>query len=207
MKLNCDLGKLSIQFGQETVLSLEKTHALVDYNQFNTEASVQLSKVNLAIDDERIIYDASFKGKYQYLQSMTIELEVLHLGYEIKLHKTISKIITIASQYQILIYQLRSKNRKKIVPIEEDQTRLKGIRAQSNRTDNLNKFLLQRKFSIETTNIGGQILGYHNKISYVKLDIEKYRNESEHRILTQLRGIILLSMIELPLINLKYYPE
>jgi hypothetical protein len=47
---------------------------VVDYNEFNTEAGVELSKVNLSINDEKIIYDASFRGKYHYLQSMNIEL-------------------------------------------------------------------------------------------------------------------------------------
>jgi len=40
-----------------------------------------LLKVDLIVESEKVIYDASFKGRYEYLQSMCIELEVLKLGY------------------------------------------------------------------------------------------------------------------------------
>jgi hypothetical protein len=142
LALNVELESVVVEFDHEVHLNLSRVACEISYNEFNTEAAVQLNKVDFIVDNERIIYDAAFKGKYQYLQSMLIELEVLQLGYEIKLHKTISKIIAIASQYEILMFSLRAKNVKKVVAIEEDDNRLEGIRAQSSRTDNLNKFLM-----------------------------------------------------------------
>ena len=77
---------------------------------------------------------------------MLIQLEVLQLSYEVKLHKTISSIIAIANRYEILIYSLRAKRPKQIVAIEEDENRLKGIQGSSK--DNLNELLLERQFII-----------------------------------------------------------
>lgn len=37
--------------------------------------------------------------------------------------------------------------------IEEDENRLSDIKSQSNRVDNINKFLLEMKMSVETVNI------------------------------------------------------
>ena len=51
---------------------------------------------------------------------MFIKLEVLHLGYEVNLHRTITSIIAIANKYEILVFELRTKNPRKRVKVEED---------------------------------------------------------------------------------------
>jgi len=51
---------------------MNKVAATIVYNEFNTEASVELAKVDLIVESEKVIYDASFKGRYEYLQSMVI---------------------------------------------------------------------------------------------------------------------------------------
>ena len=49
---------------------------------------------------------------------MLIELEVLKLGYEIKLHRTFTNIIKVASRYELLLYDLRAKRNKHFCVIE-----------------------------------------------------------------------------------------
>jgi hypothetical protein len=168
---------------------------------------LELKKVDFVIEGEKIIYDASFKGSYQYLQSMIIQFEVCKLSYNIQLFSTCSKIIALASQYNILILSLKSQQPRKSYVLEEDEQRLANIKTQQNRTDNINKFLLERKISIETTNIEGEIIGYRNCLSYVKVESLKYRNEPQPQVFADFKGILLFSMVEIPTLTLKYTPN
>lgn len=125
--------------------------------------------MDFIIEGEKIIYDASFKGSYQYLQSMIIQFEVCKLHYNIQLFSTFSNIIALASQYHLLLLSLKSQHPRKSITLEEDDQRLANIKNQQNRTDNINKFLLERKITINIINIEGEIIGYRNCLSYVNI--------------------------------------
>ncbi len=49
MKLTVHCEKMSLEFSQNAYLNLEKTGCGIVYNEFNTEASVELKKVDLIV--------------------------------------------------------------------------------------------------------------------------------------------------------------
>jgi hypothetical protein len=67
------------------------------------------------------------------------------------------------------VLSLKTKRPRISVALEEDEFRLANIKTQQNRTDNINKFLLERKVTIDTANIEGQIIGYRNCLSHIKI--------------------------------------
>lgn len=60
---------------------------------------------------------------------------------------------------------------------------------------------------LNLANVDGEILSYRNKMSFLKMEIFKNRNEPHPSLIAEFKRISVFSMIELPIISLAITPN